>query len=71
MGTQIVEPTGTARTLVVIRLAGRLHAAIGDWRKYGDGAESLVADALAVALGPPVLRTIMNQLNNSNSEGRK
>ncbi|BBD38220.1 hypothetical protein Amn_31000 [Aminobacter sp. Y103A] len=62
MGRQIVQPTGHARALVVARIAQRLMAAIGDRSKYGEGHESLVADALVVVLGRPTLRTISHHI---------
>lgn len=51
MGTQTVNPEGYARALAVARMATRIRAAAGDWRKYGEDADSILADAIGLALG--------------------
>lgn len=64
MGRQIVSPDNALDRLVVVEaLARRLHITIGDWRKYGDGADRLLALALVIALGPETLRAVFRQLS--------
>jgi len=63
MGRQIIDPsTDLEKLIVVSQLADRLRRSLGDWRKYGEGADKLLAPALLLVLGLDALRTIFQQL---------
>ena len=49
---------------MVEALAARLHRAVGDWRKHGEGADQLLALALWCALGPDTLRAVTDRLSS-------
>ena len=68
MGRQIVNPSTDYDRLVVVEgLARRLHTTTGDWRKYGEGADRLLALALVVALGPETIRAVLQHLSEQPS----